>query len=85
LQSDPPLTYPARSELDAYQSTLAQAILADEVGFHSVWSVEHHFLELKLARRRFSNRLDEVAIVFKKARECEGVTIVAASGAHRFR
>ena len=33
------------SELEAYRSTLAQAILADEVGFHSVWSVEHHFLE----------------------------------------
>jgi alkanesulfonate monooxygenase SsuD/methylene tetrahydromethanopterin reductase-like flavin-dependent oxidoreductase (luciferase family) len=34
-----------RSELEAYQHTLEQAILGDEVGFHSVWSVEHHFLE----------------------------------------
>jgi alkanesulfonate monooxygenase SsuD/methylene tetrahydromethanopterin reductase-like flavin-dependent oxidoreductase (luciferase family) len=33
------------SELRAYQDTLAQAILGDEVGFHSVWTVEHHFLE----------------------------------------
>jgi alkanesulfonate monooxygenase SsuD/methylene tetrahydromethanopterin reductase-like flavin-dependent oxidoreductase (luciferase family) len=35
----------ARSEHRAYQETLAQAVLADRVGFHSFWSVEHHFLE----------------------------------------
>jgi len=35
----------ARSEHDAYRHTLEQAILGDQVGFHSVWTVEHHFLE----------------------------------------
>jgi alkanesulfonate monooxygenase SsuD/methylene tetrahydromethanopterin reductase-like flavin-dependent oxidoreductase (luciferase family) len=35
----------ARSEHDAYRNTLEQAILGDQVGFHSVWTVEHHFLE----------------------------------------
>ena len=30
------------SELDAYRHTLEQAILADQVGFHSVWSVERY-------------------------------------------
>jgi alkanesulfonate monooxygenase SsuD/methylene tetrahydromethanopterin reductase-like flavin-dependent oxidoreductase (luciferase family) len=29
----------------AYHNTLEQAILGDEVGFHSFWTVEHHFLE----------------------------------------
>ena len=35
----------ADGELEAYQHTLAQAVRADELGWHSVWSVEHHFLE----------------------------------------
>ncbi len=34
-----------RSELEAYQNTLEQAILGDRMGFHSFWTVEHHFLE----------------------------------------
>ncbi|MGH9026731.1 MAG: LLM class flavin-dependent oxidoreductase [Acidimicrobiia bacterium] len=29
----------------AYHNTLEQAILGDEMGFHSFWTVEHHFLE----------------------------------------
>jgi alkanesulfonate monooxygenase SsuD/methylene tetrahydromethanopterin reductase-like flavin-dependent oxidoreductase (luciferase family) len=29
----------------AYQNTLEQAVLGDEMGFHSFWTVEHHFLE----------------------------------------
>jgi alkanesulfonate monooxygenase SsuD/methylene tetrahydromethanopterin reductase-like flavin-dependent oxidoreductase (luciferase family) len=29
----------------AYKNTLEQAILGDKVGFHSFWTVEHHFLE----------------------------------------
>jgi alkanesulfonate monooxygenase SsuD/methylene tetrahydromethanopterin reductase-like flavin-dependent oxidoreductase (luciferase family) len=33
------------SELRAYRETVEQAVLADRVGFHSFWSVEHHFLE----------------------------------------
>lgn len=34
-----------RSEYDAYRAVLEQSILADRLGFHSVWTVEHHFLE----------------------------------------
>jgi alkanesulfonate monooxygenase SsuD/methylene tetrahydromethanopterin reductase-like flavin-dependent oxidoreductase (luciferase family) len=33
------------SEHRAYKNTLEQAILGDRLGFHSVWTVEHHFLE----------------------------------------
>jgi alkanesulfonate monooxygenase SsuD/methylene tetrahydromethanopterin reductase-like flavin-dependent oxidoreductase (luciferase family) len=33
------------SEHEAFKNTLAQAIAGDEAGFHSVWTVEHHFLE----------------------------------------
>ncbi len=29
----------------AYQNVLEQARLGDRVGFHSLWTVEHHFLE----------------------------------------
>ena len=32
-------------EFKAYQDTLEQAILADKMGFHGLWTVEHHFLE----------------------------------------
>ena len=34
-----------RSELEAYHDTIAQAVLGDRAGFHSFWTVEHHFLE----------------------------------------
>ncbi|MCC6383302.1 MAG: LLM class flavin-dependent oxidoreductase [Dehalococcoidia bacterium] len=33
------------SEHRAYKNTLEQAVLADGLGFHSFWTVEHHFLE----------------------------------------
>jgi alkanesulfonate monooxygenase SsuD/methylene tetrahydromethanopterin reductase-like flavin-dependent oxidoreductase (luciferase family) len=34
-----------QSEYRAYHNTLEQAILGDRMGFHSFWTVEHHFLE----------------------------------------
>jgi alkanesulfonate monooxygenase SsuD/methylene tetrahydromethanopterin reductase-like flavin-dependent oxidoreductase (luciferase family) len=34
-----------QSEWRAYKNTLEQVIRGDEAGFHSVWTVEHHFLE----------------------------------------
>ena len=34
-----------RSEYRAYHHTLEQAVLGDRLGFHSIWTVEHHFLE----------------------------------------
>jgi alkanesulfonate monooxygenase SsuD/methylene tetrahydromethanopterin reductase-like flavin-dependent oxidoreductase (luciferase family) len=34
-----------RTERDAFHQVLEQVIRADELGFHAVWSVEHHFLE----------------------------------------
>jgi alkanesulfonate monooxygenase SsuD/methylene tetrahydromethanopterin reductase-like flavin-dependent oxidoreductase (luciferase family) len=33
------------AELEAYQNTLEQVVAADQLGWHSFWSVEHHFLE----------------------------------------
>jgi len=33
------------SEHRAYKNTLEQVMLGDRLGFHSVWTVEHHFLE----------------------------------------
>ena len=40
-----PRPWTAGKERDAYHHTLAQAVLADELGYHSFWTVEHHFLE----------------------------------------
>jgi len=34
-----------KSEWRACKNTLEQAVRGDEAGFHSVWTVEHHFLE----------------------------------------
>lgn len=33
------------SELNAYKNTVEQVVLGDKMGFHSFWTVEHHFLE----------------------------------------
>jgi alkanesulfonate monooxygenase SsuD/methylene tetrahydromethanopterin reductase-like flavin-dependent oxidoreductase (luciferase family) len=35
----------ALSEHRAFKAVLEQAVLADQVGFHGLWTVEHHFLE----------------------------------------
>jgi alkanesulfonate monooxygenase SsuD/methylene tetrahydromethanopterin reductase-like flavin-dependent oxidoreductase (luciferase family) len=40
-----PRPWTPTSERDAYHEVLEQAILADRLGFHGVWAVEHHFLE----------------------------------------
>jgi alkanesulfonate monooxygenase SsuD/methylene tetrahydromethanopterin reductase-like flavin-dependent oxidoreductase (luciferase family) len=34
-----------RAEHAAYRDVLEQVVLGDRAGFHSVWTVEHHFLE----------------------------------------
>jgi alkanesulfonate monooxygenase SsuD/methylene tetrahydromethanopterin reductase-like flavin-dependent oxidoreductase (luciferase family) len=33
------------SEYKAYKEQIEQAVLAEQAGFHSFWSVEHHFLD----------------------------------------
>jgi alkanesulfonate monooxygenase SsuD/methylene tetrahydromethanopterin reductase-like flavin-dependent oxidoreductase (luciferase family) len=33
------------SEYQAYKNTIEQVVLGDRMGFHSFWTVEHHFLE----------------------------------------
>ena len=40
-----PKPWTPESELEVYQTSLEQVRLADELGFDSVWAVEHHFLE----------------------------------------
>src|SRR5579871_2533493 len=40
-----PRPWTRRSERDAYRNVVEQAVLADTLGFHSVWSTEHHFLD----------------------------------------
>src|ERR1051325_7239936 len=40
-----PRPWTRESERDVYMNALEQVRLADELGFHSGWCVEHHFLE----------------------------------------
>jgi alkanesulfonate monooxygenase SsuD/methylene tetrahydromethanopterin reductase-like flavin-dependent oxidoreductase (luciferase family) len=40
-----PRPWDARSEQRAFKNVLEQAVLADKLGFHAMWTVEHHFLE----------------------------------------
>jgi alkanesulfonate monooxygenase SsuD/methylene tetrahydromethanopterin reductase-like flavin-dependent oxidoreductase (luciferase family) len=40
-----PRPWDADSEYRAYRNVIEQAVLADRMGFHSFWTVEHHFLE----------------------------------------
>ncbi len=40
-----PRPWRRESEHQAFKNVLEQAVLADRVGFHGFWSVEHHFLE----------------------------------------
>src|SRR4029077_10243736 len=40
-----PKPWGPRSEYDAYQQTIEQVKLGDRMGFHSFWTVEHHFLD----------------------------------------
>jgi alkanesulfonate monooxygenase SsuD/methylene tetrahydromethanopterin reductase-like flavin-dependent oxidoreductase (luciferase family) len=35
----------ALSEYRAFKEVIEQAVLADRLGFHALWTVEHHFLE----------------------------------------
>jgi alkanesulfonate monooxygenase SsuD/methylene tetrahydromethanopterin reductase-like flavin-dependent oxidoreductase (luciferase family) len=39
-----PRPWHERSEYDTYHQAIEQSVLADRLGFHSVWAVEHHFL-----------------------------------------
>lgn len=47
LFNEIPVAHPRseRSEYDAFHNTVAMAELCDSVGFHSFWTVEHHFLD----------------------------------------
>ena len=40
-----PRPWTPESEHEAYKNTIEQAVLGDQVGFHSFWTVEHHFLQ----------------------------------------
>jgi alkanesulfonate monooxygenase SsuD/methylene tetrahydromethanopterin reductase-like flavin-dependent oxidoreductase (luciferase family) len=47
LFSEIPVAKPwdKNSEYRAYKDNVEQAVLAEQAGFHSFWSVEHHFLD----------------------------------------
>ena len=40
-----PQPWDERSEYRAFNNVIEQAVLADKVGFQSIWTVEHHFLK----------------------------------------
>ena len=39
-----PRPWERETEYQVYMNALEQVRLADELGFHAVWAVEHHFL-----------------------------------------
>ena len=41
-----------KAEQEAYRDAIAQIRLADQMGFHTTWHVEHHFREGRRTRRR---------------------------------
>ena len=40
-----PRPWSRESEHEAYQQTVEQIVVGEQAGFHSFWTVEHHFLE----------------------------------------
>jgi alkanesulfonate monooxygenase SsuD/methylene tetrahydromethanopterin reductase-like flavin-dependent oxidoreductase (luciferase family) len=40
-----PRPFTRETQKEVFENAIEQAVLADELGFASVWSVEHHFLE----------------------------------------
>ena len=40
-----PKPWGPNSEHDAYHNTIEQAVLGEQAGFQSFWTVEHHFLD----------------------------------------
>ncbi len=40
-----PRPWTKMSEYQAFHDTIEEAVLADQLGFHAFWTVEHHFLE----------------------------------------
>lgn len=40
-----PKPWDERTEYQAFQDSVSQSVLADELGYHCVWASEHHFLE----------------------------------------
>lgn len=64
------------SEAEIYEQALEQCVIADEIGFDSVWAVEHHFLEnysLSSAPEVF---LSAVAQRTKRIRIAHGVRLL---------
>jgi alkanesulfonate monooxygenase SsuD/methylene tetrahydromethanopterin reductase-like flavin-dependent oxidoreductase (luciferase family) len=40
-----PRPWDSRSEHRAFKNVIEQAVFAEQMGFHAMWTVEHHFLE----------------------------------------
>jgi len=46
-----PRPFSAERERQVFENALEQARLAEELGFETVWAVEHHFLRDHYARK----------------------------------
>lgn len=72
-------------EFFAYKEAIEQAKKADEVGFHSIWAVEHHFLVEYAHCSAPEIFLSYVAALTKKVRLGHGVMIATPNVNHPFR
>jgi len=62
-------------ERQVYLNALEQVRLADELGFHQAWAVEHHFLEEYSHCSAPELLLTAIAMVTKQIRVCHGIVV----------
>ena len=75
-----PKPWTERSERDTWHQAIEQSVLADQLGFHSVWAVEHHFLTEYSHSSAPEVFLTAVAAKTKRIRLGHGITLLP----HRF-
>ena len=73
------------SERDVYRNSLAQAQLADELGFDQIWLVEHHFLEEYSHSSAPDLFMAAAAMLTKHVRLCHGIAVCVPQLTHPVR
>jgi|TARA_R100000005_G_scaffold7152_2_gene3252 alkanesulfonate monooxygenase SsuD/methylene tetrahydromethanopterin reductase-like flavin-dependent oxidoreductase (luciferase family) len=80
-----PRPWDGEIEHTVYQNALEQARLADELGFHSVWAVEHHFLEEYSHCSAPDVFLSAIAAQTKRVRVGHGIVVCVPGFNHPIR
>jgi alkanesulfonate monooxygenase SsuD/methylene tetrahydromethanopterin reductase-like flavin-dependent oxidoreductase (luciferase family) len=75
----------AQLERQVIENALEQARVADELGFHSIWAVEHHFLEEYSHSSAPELFLTAVAMQTQRVRVCHGAVVCVPEMNHPIR